>query len=74
MTPDSRAIVKALEDILTRLSENPYPHVPNPQGCQKRASVAAIIRVRPAFAPVLPASDGSVVAIDQQQQPSSPPS
>ncbi|KAG9773946.1 hypothetical protein ABEF93_001081 [Exophiala dermatitidis] len=69
MSEESRAIVKALENVLVRLSEQPYPHVPNPQGCEKRASVAAIIRVRPAFTPILSAKD-SVVAVSE---PSSPP-
>ncbi|KIX08924.1 uncharacterized protein Z518_00002 [Rhinocladiella mackenziei CBS 650.93] len=70
MSEDSRPIIKALEDVLVRLSENPYPHVPSPQGCKKRASVAAIIRVRPAYTPV-PPDNGSVVEI---KRPSSPPS
>ncbi|KAL8912206.1 MAG: hypothetical protein Q9171_002768 [Xanthocarpia ochracea] len=34
---------------LQELNHNRYPHVPNPSGCKKRASVALIIRVRPAF-------------------------
>src|ERR1700749_3613596 len=53
MSDDSRAIIKALESVLVRLCENPYPHIPNPpHASQKRASVAAIIRVRPAYRPV----------------------
>ncbi|KAJ9504323.1 hypothetical protein H2202_000379 [Exophiala xenobiotica] len=67
---DSKAIVKALESVLTQLSEHPYPHVPSPEGTRKRASVAAIIRVRPPFTPV-PPSNGSIIAVDQ---PASPPS
>lgn len=69
MSEESRDIVKALESVLVRLSEHPYPHIPNPQGCQKRASVAAIIRVRPAYAPV-PTSRDSTVAVNE---PASPP-
>ena len=34
---------------LRELNHNRYPHVPNPSGCKKRASVALIIRVRPTF-------------------------
>ncbi|KAL6249516.1 hypothetical protein RBB50_003369 [Rhinocladiella similis] len=71
MSEDSKAIIKALESVLVQLHQNPYPHVPNPEGSQKRASVAAIIRVRPAYAPV-PPSNGSVIAVDQPN--SSPPS
>jgi 8-oxo-dGTP pyrophosphatase MutT (NUDIX family) len=70
MSDESRAILKALQGVLTRLSENPYPHVPTPEGCKKRASVAAIIRVRPAFKPVPPAN-GSVIDVSE---PPSPPS
>lgn len=70
MSQDSRAIVKALETVLTHLNDSPYPHVPSPDGTRKRASVAAIIRVRPAYAPV-PPSNGSVIEVDRS---SSPPS
>ncbi|KAJ5645481.1 hypothetical protein N7507_011492 [Penicillium longicatenatum] len=38
-----------LHNILLELHQRPYPHVPNPQGCKKRASVALIIRVRPTY-------------------------
>ncbi|EXJ93693.1 hypothetical protein A1O1_02085 [Capronia coronata CBS 617.96] len=68
MSGESRDIVKALESVLTRLSEHPYPHVPNPQGCEKRASVAAIIRVRPAYAPI-PSSRDSLVAVSESATP-----
>ena len=72
MTNDSRAIVKALESVLVRLGEDPYSHVPNPpQSSQKRASVAAIIRVRPAYKPVTPAVNGSEVGVGK---PTSTPS
>ncbi len=66
MSEESRAIVKALEQVLSRLSENPYPHVPNPPTTtQKRASVAAVIRVRPAYSPVPAPVNGSVIAVDE---------
>lgn len=38
-----------LGQTLHNLNRNRYPHVPNPPGCKKRASVALIIRVRPTF-------------------------
>ncbi|OAP57768.1 hypothetical protein AYL99_08506 [Fonsecaea erecta] len=73
MSGDSRAIVKALEEVLVRLRENPYPHVPNPPNTsRKRASVAAIIRVRPAYKPVPASVNGSLVAIDKPSPPSPP--
>ncbi|EXJ60998.1 hypothetical protein A1O7_05151 [Cladophialophora yegresii CBS 114405] len=72
MSGDSKAIIKALESVLIQLSENPYPHVPNPPNTsQKRASVAVIIRVRPAYSPVLAVGNASLVAVDS---PTSPPS
>lgn len=70
MSDESRAILKPLQELLTHLSENPYPHVPTPDGCKKRASVAAIIRVRPAFKPVLPAN-GSVIDVSESPSPPS---
>lgn len=38
-----------LHGVLTELHRRPYPHVPNPPSCKKRASVALIIRVRPTY-------------------------
>lgn len=63
MSDESRAIVQALRTVLVHRSQHPYPHVPTPENCTKRASVAAVIRVRPAFAPVVAAS-GSVVDVE----------
>lgn len=49
-------LVKKLADVLDFIQHNPYPHVPNPSDCQKRASVALILRIRPKYddAVVLP--------------------
>lgn len=66
---ESRAILEQLQSVLNHLKALPYPHVSNPEGCKKRASVAVIIRVRPAFQPV-PASNASVVNIDRDDTPS----
>lgn len=38
-----------LHSVLTELHRQPYPYVPNPPTCKKRASVALIIRVRPTY-------------------------
>ncbi|KAJ5584144.1 uncharacterized protein N7459_003944 [Penicillium hispanicum] len=38
-----------LQGVLSELHQQPYPHVPNPPGCRKRASVALILRVRPTY-------------------------
>ena len=65
---DSSAIIKALHTVLQNTTKSPYTHVPNPQGCKKRASVAVIIRVRPPYK-ALPPVSGSVVAVDGQETP-----
>ncbi|GLI72435.1 hypothetical protein PoHVEF18_000612 [Penicillium ochrochloron] len=38
-----------LHGVLAELHRRPYPHVPNPPGCKKRASVALILRVKPTY-------------------------
>jgi len=43
-------LITSLQELLTRLTQNPYPVVPNPEGCSRRASVALIVRVRPHYA------------------------
>ena len=45
----SGRLCRELELTLQELHHNVYPHVPNPPGCKKRASVALIIRVRPTY-------------------------
>ncbi|KAL8841787.1 MAG: hypothetical protein Q9170_000820 [Blastenia crenularia] len=40
---------RELGEALCELKQHQYPHVLNPPGCKKRASVALIIRVRPTF-------------------------
>ncbi|KAI9815772.1 MAG: hypothetical protein M1827_002168 [Pycnora praestabilis] len=40
-------IPQKLYEVLDDLSSNPYPKVPNPPSCKKRASVALIIRIQP---------------------------
>ncbi|KAB8214362.1 hypothetical protein BDV33DRAFT_182866 [Aspergillus novoparasiticus] len=39
----------SLHDALRYLHDHPYPHVPNPPACKKRASVALVLRVRPTY-------------------------
>lgn len=43
------SLPKSLHDVLIELLHRPYPHVPNPPLCKKRASVALILRVRPTY-------------------------
>ena len=43
----SSSLTAQLKSSLLRCNQHRYPHVPNPEGCKKRASVALIIRVRP---------------------------
>ncbi|KAL9576315.1 MAG: hypothetical protein Q9212_007206 [Teloschistes hypoglaucus] len=42
-------LIQQLGQTLRELGQHPYPHVPNPPDCKKRAAVALIIRVRPTF-------------------------
>lgn len=46
---DPVSLPKSLHDVLIQLQHRPYPHVPNPPSCKKRASVALILRVRPTY-------------------------
>lgn len=42
-------LVERLADCLASIQQNPYPHVSNPPDCQKRASVALVLRIRPDY-------------------------
>jgi 8-oxo-dGTP pyrophosphatase MutT (NUDIX family) len=68
MAAESKAILQALLPALQRQTSAPYPHVPNPPGCKKRASVAVIIRVRPPFKAV-PAPTESIVDVGGAETP-----
>lgn len=46
---DSASLSKSLHHVLIDLHQQPYPHVPNPPDCKKRASVTLILRVRPTY-------------------------
>jgi 8-oxo-dGTP pyrophosphatase MutT (NUDIX family) len=46
-------LIQSLAECIDSIQRNPYPHVPNPPDCHKRASVALIIRVRPNYADAL---------------------
>lgn len=56
---DIRALSDCLPKVLTNLAQHPYPCVPNPPGCKKRASVALVLRIRPNYK-VWPSSSDSV--------------
>ena len=43
------SLSQRLKQTLQELHRNPYPHIPNPPECKKRAAVALILRVRPTF-------------------------
>ncbi|RDW66302.1 hypothetical protein BP6252_09937 [Coleophoma cylindrospora] len=55
---ESTALVEALRHTLIDIAQNPYPYVPNPEGCKKRASVALVIRIRPKWGERPPATLG----------------
>ncbi|PYH88091.1 NUDIX family hydrolase [Aspergillus ellipticus CBS 707.79] len=48
-SPGPVSLAQSLHDVLSDLHQRPYPHVPNPPSCKKRASVALILRVRPTY-------------------------
>lgn len=43
------SLLYQLRRTLLDMNQHRYPHVSNPPGCEKRASVALIIRIRPTF-------------------------
>lgn len=45
----SAFLTKCLHESLLNLHQSPYPHVPNPPECKRRAAVALILRVRPNY-------------------------
>ena len=53
------SLVEYLKDVLSELSSNPYPVVPNPPNLKKRASVAVILRIKPNYGH-WPETDGSL--------------
>jgi len=67
---ESREILAQLQPVLNNLRAFPYPHVSNPESCKKRASVAVIIRVRPAFQPI-PQPKESLVDLHTDEPPAS---
>lgn len=68
---DTPGLSHHLHSALTELHRRPYPHVPNPPRCKKRASVALILRVKPTY-DCWPSSDNVVndpsLPIKQQLQ------
>lgn len=48
-SPPKTGLSPHLHTVLTDLHRHPYPPVPNPPLCKKRASVALILRVRPTY-------------------------
>ncbi|KAJ5693269.1 hypothetical protein N7462_002692 [Penicillium macrosclerotiorum] len=44
-----QSLSSSLHAVLTELHRRPYPHVPNPPACKKRASVALILRIKPTY-------------------------
>ena len=43
----STQLTERLHQVLQQLQQAPFPHVPSPEGSEKRASVALILRIRP---------------------------
>ena len=55
-----------LHKILSNLTQRPFPHVPNPPGSKKRASVALVLRIRPSRNHEPPASTPTISKGDEQ--------
>lgn len=49
LSQDPGSMSNYLHGVLADLYQHPYPYVPNPPLCKKRASVALILRVRPTY-------------------------
>lgn len=68
----AEGLIDKLRAVLIQLHQSPFPHVPTPKGCSRRASVAIIIRVRPRYEPLSkpepsPNAEQSTVLIDEPQ-------
>lgn len=46
---DPESLSLRLNGVLQEVHQEQWPHLPNPPGCKKRASVSLVIRIRPAF-------------------------
>ncbi|KUJ08586.1 putative NUDIX family hydrolase [Mollisia scopiformis] len=46
---EAPALINAVRDSLSGLITDPYPYVPNPESCKRRASVALVLRIRPHY-------------------------
>ena len=46
---DPESLSLRLKGVLQEIHQEQWPHLPNPPGCKKRASVSLVIRIRPAF-------------------------
>jgi 8-oxo-dGTP pyrophosphatase MutT (NUDIX family) len=64
-TTTTTELIHALHDTLKHISHNPYPYVPNPENCKKRASVALILRVRPSFSINLATATTAPLSLEQ---------
>lgn len=49
MNDESSTLANRLHVALRQLIDNTYPSIPNPPNCKKRASVALVLRIRPAY-------------------------
>ncbi|KAK5172578.1 uncharacterized protein LTR77_002698 [Saxophila tyrrhenica] len=56
--------IRDLQQLLTSLKGSEYPPLPSPEGMNKRASVALVIRVKPSYAHWPPASTKKTDSID----------
>lgn len=59
MVAPSIELNEALKKALRKLNHSPFPPIANPEGCEKRASVALILRLRPTYPAQLASAERS---------------
>ena len=62
MVAPSEELNEALRNALRKLNGSPFPQVANPEGCEKRASVALVLRLRPTYRAQLSQAESSRTA------------
>ena len=55
---EAGTLITDLRQLLLTIHSNPWPELPNPPNCKKRASVACVIRIRPRY-PDIPTTTDS---------------
>lgn len=62
MVAPSEELNEALRNVFRKLNDSPFPQLANPEGCEKRASVALVLRLRPTYGAQLSHAQGNGTA------------